>query len=213
MEAGAAIAEILKREGVEIIFGYPVNHVLEYAARAGIRPIIVRQERIGLHMADAYSRLSSGDKIGVFAMQHGPGAENAYGGVAQAYGETVPILVLPMGYPRNIAHVEPNFCSFIEMAGVTKLAEPVPAAREISNILRRAFTQLRSGRGAPALVETPVDVFTEEVAEPLAPGTAAPDFALVGASADGILPDSIRPTDFRGHTLVIAFFFRARSSG
>lgn len=53
----------------------------------------------------------------------------------------------------------------------------------------------------------------QEVAEPLAPGTAAPDFALVGASADGILPDSIRPSDFRGHTLVIAFFFRARSSG
>ncbi|MEM7021829.1 MAG: thiamine pyrophosphate-binding protein, partial [Pseudomonadota bacterium] len=81
MEAGAAIAEILKREGVEIIFGYPVNHILEYAARAEIRPIIVRQERIGLHMADAYSRLGSGEKIGVFAMQHGPGAENAYGGV------------------------------------------------------------------------------------------------------------------------------------
>ncbi len=168
MEAGAAIAEILKREGVEIVFGYPVNHILEYAARAGIRPIIVRQERIGLHMADAFSRMSSGDKIGVFAMQHGPGAENAYGGIAQAYGEAVPILVLPMGYPRNIAHVEPNFCSFIKMKGITKSSEPVTSAAEIPNILRRAFTQLRSGRGAPALVETPVDVFTEEVAEPLA---------------------------------------------
>ena len=60
MKAGEAIAEILKREGVEIIFGYPVNHVLEFAARAGIRPIIVRQERVGLHMADAMSRLTSG---------------------------------------------------------------------------------------------------------------------------------------------------------
>ena len=68
-EAGEAIAEILKREGVENIFGYPVNHILELAARAGIRPIIVRQERIGLHMADALSRLTSGEKIGVFAMQ------------------------------------------------------------------------------------------------------------------------------------------------
>ncbi|HEX5079240.1 MAG TPA: thiamine pyrophosphate-binding protein, partial [Geminicoccaceae bacterium] len=124
MEAGAAIAEILKREGVEIIFGYPVNHILEFAARAGIRPVIVRQERIGLHMADAFSRLTSGDKIGVFAMQHGPGAENAYGGVAQAYGEAAPILVLPMGYPRRIAHVQPNFCSFIQMRGITKSAEP-----------------------------------------------------------------------------------------
>ena len=49
-----------------------------------IRPIIVRQERIGLHMADAMARLTSGRKIGVFCMQSGPGAENAFGGVAQA---------------------------------------------------------------------------------------------------------------------------------
>ena len=46
MKVGEAIAEILKREGVEIIFGYPVNHVLEAAACAGIRPVIVRQERV-----------------------------------------------------------------------------------------------------------------------------------------------------------------------
>ena len=116
MKAGEAIAEILKREGVEIIFGYPVNHILELAARVGIRPIIVRQERIGLHMADAMSRLTSGEKIGVFAMQHGPGAENAFGGIAQAYGDAVPLLVLPMGYPRRIAHVQPNYNSVAQHA-------------------------------------------------------------------------------------------------
>src|SRR5690606_9800195 len=97
MKAVEAVCEILKREGIEVIIGYPVNHILEYAARADIRPVIVRQERVGLHMADAMSRLSSGKTIGVFAMQHGPGSENAYGGVAQAYGESVPLLVLPMG--------------------------------------------------------------------------------------------------------------------
>jgi hypothetical protein len=53
----------------------------------------------------------------------------------------------------------------------------------------------------------------DAAAEPLAVGARAPDFTLVGADADGVLSDSIRPTDFRGHTLVIAFFFRARSSG
>ena len=71
MKVGEAIAEILKREGIEVIIGYPVNHVLEAAASAGIRPIIVRQERVGLHIADAMSRLTSGRRIGVFAMQHG----------------------------------------------------------------------------------------------------------------------------------------------
>lgn len=53
----------------------------------------------------------------------------------------------------------------------------------------------------------------QDTGTPLPVGTPAPDFALVGASADGVLGDSIRPTDFRGQTLVIAFFFRARSSG
>ena len=168
MKAGEAIAEILKREGVEIIFGYPVNHILEHAARVGIRPIIVRQERIGVHMADAMSRLTSGRKIGVFAMQHGPGAENAYGGIAQAYGEAVPLLVLPQGYARRIAFVPPNFNSVLNMRGVTKSAEPILAGAEVPNIFRRAFTRLKSGRGGPVLVEVPADIYDEEVPEPLA---------------------------------------------
>src|SRR3954452_13463461 len=104
MKVGEAIAEIMKREGIEILCGYPVNHLLEYAAKADIRPVIVRQERIGIHMADAISRVTSGKKIGAFCMQHGPGAENAYGGVAQSYSESVPLLVIPQGYPRRIAH-------------------------------------------------------------------------------------------------------------
>ncbi|MGH1483927.1 MAG: thiamine pyrophosphate-requiring protein [Geminicoccales bacterium] len=168
MKAGEAIVEILKREGVEIIFGYPVNHLLEDAAKAGIRPVICRQERIGLHMADAYSRLSSGDKIGVFVMQHGPGAENAFGGVAQAFGESVPILVMPMGYARKLAHVTPNFSSVLNMKHVTKSAEPITSPAEIPNIMRRAFTQLRNGRGGPALVEVPIDLFVEDLPGPLA---------------------------------------------
>ena len=163
VKAGEAIVEILKREGVEIIFGYPVNHLLEEAAKVGIRPVICRQERIGLHMADAYSRLSSGDKIGVFAMQHGPGAENAFGGVAQAFGESVPILVMPMGYARRLANVQPNFSSVLNMKHVTKSAEPITSAAEIPDIMRRAFTALRHGRGGPVLVEAPTDIFAEEL--------------------------------------------------
>src|SRR5215471_5296509 len=106
MKAAAAIAEILKREGVTFLIGYPVNTILEAAAEADIRTIIVRQERTGLHMADAVSRVTSGEKIGVFAMQHGPGSENAFGGVAQAYGDSVPIIVLPGGYPRRITNIQ-----------------------------------------------------------------------------------------------------------
>src|SRR6478672_4518645 len=135
MKTGDAIAEILKREGVEWIIGYPVNHILEHGAAAGIRPIIVRQERIGLHMADAIARVTSGKKVGMFVMQHGPGAENAYGGVAQAYSESVPILVMPMGYAQRMAWVDRNFFSAINMKNITKSAEPVTSAKELPNDL------------------------------------------------------------------------------
>ena len=55
MKTAAAIAEIMKREGIDVLFGYPRNQLLEAAATADIRTVIVRQERIGLHMADAVS--------------------------------------------------------------------------------------------------------------------------------------------------------------
>ncbi|RXH33379.1 hypothetical protein XH84_10570 [Bradyrhizobium nanningense] len=167
MKLGEAIAEILKREGIEILCGYPVNHLIEYAARADIRPVMVRQERVGVHMADAISRVTSGDKIGVFCMQHGPGAENAMGGVAQCFGESVPVLVLPMGYPRRIANIEPNFNSSQTMRPFSKSAEPITLAAEVANIFRRAFTKLRNGRGGPVVVEIPTDMWNEEVPEPL----------------------------------------------
>ena len=168
MKVPAAIAEILRREGVDILFGYPRNAVLEAAAEADIRTVIVRQERTGLHMADAYSRMTRGKKMGVFAMQHGPGTENAYGGVAQAYSESIPVLVLPQGYARRLAHVPDNYNATVQMAGITKLAEPINLPAETPNILRRAFTQMRNGRPRPALVEIPWDVVNEEVPEPLA---------------------------------------------
>ena len=136
MKTGPAIAEILKKEGVEYLFAYPVNHLIEACAAVDIRPIIVRQERIGLHMADAMSRLSKGRRMGVFCMQSGPGSENAYGGVAQAFGESVPLLVIPQGYPRRIAHVPPNFNSTLAMAHVAKHSEPGPLCMQNTPIRR-----------------------------------------------------------------------------
>ena len=148
MKTGPAVAEILKREGVEYLFAYPVNHLIEHCAALDIRPIIVRQERIGLHMADAMSRLTKGRKMGVFCMQSGPGSENAYGGVAQAYGESVPLLVIPAGYPRRIAHVPPNFNSTLTMAHVAKHCEPVTSGQDIANII---FGNTLSADGTVAL--------------------------------------------------------------
>ena len=163
MKVVDAIAHAMKEEGIDVLFAYPVNPLIESAAKLDIRTIIVRQERIGLHMADAYSRLSSGEKIGVFCMQHGPGAENAFGGVAQAYSESVPILVVPAGYPRRVANYFPNFNSTLNMQHITKWAEPVTMGKAVPEIMRRAFFQLRNGRPGPVMIEVPLDVMGEDV--------------------------------------------------
>jgi thiamine pyrophosphate-dependent acetolactate synthase large subunit-like protein len=184
MKVGQAVAEIMKREGIEILCGYPVNHLLEFAAAADIRPIIVRQERIGLHMADAISRVTSGRKIGAFCMQHGPGTENAYGGVAQAYSESVPMLVIPQGYPRRIANIDPNYNAVREMRGISKLAEPVNLPPELPNVLRRAFSAIRNGRSGPAIVEIPTDIWNEEIGDI--------DYTPVGAHKYGPDPVDVR---------------------
>jgi len=167
MKVGAAIAEIMKREGFEILCAYPVNHLIEYAAELDIRTVIVRQERIGLHMADAISRVTSGRKIGSFCMQHGPGTENAYGGVAQAYSESIPILVVPGGYPRRTAQVGANYYAAREMRGIAKIAESITSPDEVVNVMRRAMSRLKNGRGGPAIVEVPSDLWHAELTKPL----------------------------------------------
>lgn len=183
MRVARAIAEILKAEGVKFIIGYPVNPVIEAAAEVDIRTIIVRQERVGLHMADAVSRLSSGKDIGVFVMQHGPGSENAFGGVAQAYSESVPILVMPAGYPQRIANYYPNFNSTLNMKHITKWSEPLTSGRALGEVMRRAFAQLRSGRPGPVLIEVAVNLFGEEIEnlnyQPSFATRSAPDPAVV----------------------------------
>ena len=201
MQVAQAIAAILKQEGVKFIVGYPVNPIIEAAAEADIRTIIVRQERVGLHMADAVSRLSSGDDIGVFVMQHGPGAENAFGGVAQAYSESVPILVMPAGYTRRLAHYYPNFNSTLNMQHITKSAEPISMGKAVPEVMRRAFWQLRNGRGGPALVEVPLDVFREDVGDmnyvPSYKTRTGPDPEAV-ASVASVLATAERPVIYAG---------------
>src|SRR5579871_669866 len=202
MKVVEAIAKAMKAEGVDILFAYPVNPLIEAAAAEDIRTVIVRQERVGLHMADAYSRLSSGDKIGVFCMQHGPGAENAFGGVAQAFSESAPILVIPAGYPRRLAGYFPNFNSVLNMRHVTKWAETLTMGRAIPEVMRRAFFQLRNGRPGPVLIEVPVDVFGEDVPEtwsyvPAFRARTAPDPADV-AEAARVLAAAERPVIYAG---------------
>ena len=167
MDGVTAIANILRLEGVEFIGCVPYQPLLEAAAIAGIRPIIFRQEGTGIHMVDGYSRVTNGKKMGVFMMQNGPGAENGFGGVAQAYSESVPILLLPAAIPREKRGVHPNFYPTRSYETITKWSEEMNIVERIPDLMRRAFTKLRTGRPGPVLLEIPQDVATGELPEEL----------------------------------------------
>jgi thiamine pyrophosphate-dependent acetolactate synthase large subunit-like protein len=163
MNGVTAIASILRQEGVEWIGCMPSNSLIEAAAAAGIRPIVCRQERTGVHMADGFSRINNARRLGVFLMQAGPGAENAFGGVAQAFADSVPILLLPAGANRDRLGVPPTFSPTRSYETITKWSAQINQAARIPELMRRAFTKLRSGRPGPVLLEIPSDVAGEEV--------------------------------------------------
>ena len=143
----------------------PSNPLIEASAVAGIRPIVVRQERTGVHMADGFSRINNGKKTGVFLMQAGPGAENAFGGVAQACADSVPILLLPAGAARRRSGTDPVFSPTRSYESITKWSAQVNFADRVPELMRRAYTKLRSGKPGPVLLEMPGDLNTEEVGE------------------------------------------------
>jgi acetolactate synthase-1/2/3 large subunit len=184
MKVIEAIAEIMKREGVQFLSCYPTTPIIEACAAAGIRPYLCRQERVGAGIADGYSRVTNGKPIGVFAMQYGPGAENAFPGVATAYSDSTPILVLPLGHQRDRAQVFPLFSSARTYASVTKSVETLNLAGEVSEVMRRAFNLLKMGRPGPVMVEIPADVALEEIPESALQYTAVKATQPAGNPAD-----------------------------
>jgi thiamine pyrophosphate-dependent acetolactate synthase large subunit-like protein len=161
MQGRTAIGKILKMEGVEFISGFPQNPIIEAGAEEGIRSIMARNERVGVGIADGYTRASFAQHIGVSAMQSGPGIENAFSGTAQAYSESVPILLLPGGSARRRL-IPPSFIAVKNYQGITKWADMVYFADQIPEMMRRAFTYLRTGRPGPVLLEVPGDVAMEQ---------------------------------------------------
>jgi thiamine pyrophosphate-dependent acetolactate synthase large subunit-like protein len=165
MKGVTAIANVLKMEGVEYLFCFPSNPIIEAAAVAGIRPVLARTERGAVNMADGYSRMSEGVKVGVVATQYGPGIENAFGGVAHAYADSIPILLLPTGTERRRTGVHPTFNAVQNYQGITKWVEQINMARRIPEMMRHAFANLRTGHAGPVMLEIPTDVAEEEIDE------------------------------------------------
>jgi len=160
-----AIANILKQENTEFVFCFPNNAIIDAAAAAGIRPIISRMERGAVNMADGYTRINNGRKNGVCLVQAGPGIENAFPGVAQAFADSVPILMLPGHQGTKRAGTSSDFNASLNYAGVTKWADLVNRADRIPEMMRRAYTQLRVGRPRLVLLEMPTDVLNGEIDE------------------------------------------------
>jgi thiamine pyrophosphate-dependent acetolactate synthase large subunit-like protein len=163
MNALQAIARILKLEGVEWIACFPSNNLIEAAAQEGIRPIMFRQERGALMAADGYSRMHNRHKFGVVITQGGPGSENSMGGLAQAFGDNVPVLYLPGGPALAQHSVRPNFSPVRTYQSVSKYGEVIWKADMAASVMRRAFHHLRNGRPGPVIVEIPADIGTQEL--------------------------------------------------
>jgi acetolactate synthase-1/2/3 large subunit len=113
-------------------------------------------------MADGFSRIRRGKQNGVFAAQHGPGIENAFAGVAQAYSENVPLLVIPGGFSSERQYIKPTFRAAEVFRPVTKSSALVTTAQEIPAAMRRAYQAMRSGKPGPVMLEVHTEVFDAE---------------------------------------------------
>ena len=192
MNGAAVIAEILKREGTEFLSCYPRNPLIEASAALDIRPILCRQERVGVGIADGFSRVKRGKRNGVFAAQAGPGIENAFPGVAQAFSENVPLLVIAGGLPLARQYVRPVFRAANVFRPVTKWSALAHSVQELPDLMRRAYHAMRSGKAGPVLIEVPDEVFTAEYQgrldyAPVPLQRAAPDPAAVQKAAEMLL--------------------------
>ena len=192
MNAVTAIAEILKSEGIEYLATFPNTPLIEACAKVGIQPVVCRQERVGMGIADGFSRTTNGKRLGVFAMQHGPGTENAYPGAAQAYSDNVPLLLLPGGPSTERAHHRREYDSVESFRSVTSWGARINKIGRISELMRAAFYHLRSGQGGPVLLEVPFDIWKADLEEeleytPVSGNRTAPDPQDIKAIADVLL--------------------------
>lgn len=158
VEGKAVIANILKAEGVECFTFFPLNPLIDACAALGMRPYMARTERVAINMADGYSRISGGKRIGVAMMQGNPGIENSFSGVSFAFADNSPVLILPHHVGRHRLGIPPDFTATNSYRGVTKWVDQINLVERIPEMMRRAFTKLRTGKRGPVMLEVPEDI-------------------------------------------------------
>src|SRR5215470_11773097 len=161
------ICEALKREGVDTIFGYPggvilpiYDELLNY--QNDIRHILVRHEQGAMHMAEGYAKATG--KVGCVLVTSGPGATNTVTGIANAYMDSTPLVIITGQVPRKM--IGTDAFQEVDTIGITrpctKYNYMVRNVREIAPIVQEAFYLARTGRPGPVLIDVPKDVTAEK---------------------------------------------------
>ncbi len=162
MNGARILLECLKKEGVDTVFGYPGGTVIniydELYSFKDIRHILPRHEQAGVHAADGFARATG--KVGVAFATSGPGATNTVTGIATAYMDSIPIVVITGQVPTPL--IGNDAFQEVDIIGITRPCTKhnflVRDVKELASILKKAFYIARSGRPGPVLVDIPKDV-------------------------------------------------------
>ncbi len=164
-----AIVKCLKEEGTETIFGFPGGAVLDLydeLFNSDIQHILVRHEQGAVHAADAYSRVTG--KVGVALLTSGPGATNGVTGIATAYMDSIPLVVLTGQVPTKL--IGNDAFQEVDIVGITRPCTKhnylVKSIEELVPTLREAFHIAKTGRPGPVLIDLPKDVVASMVSYP-----------------------------------------------
>lgn len=164
--SGAKILiECLKREGVEVIFGYPgaaITDILDQLYDSKIQHVLVRHEQAAVHAADAYARASG--KVGVVLVTSGPGATNTVTGIASAFMDSSPVVVFTGQVPRML--IGNDAFQEVDIVGITRPCTKhnylAANTDSLASIVKEAFFLAKAGRPGPILVDLPKDVLQGE---------------------------------------------------
>ncbi|UCB51373.1 MAG: biosynthetic-type acetolactate synthase large subunit [Deltaproteobacteria bacterium] len=155
------LMKVLQEEGVDTIFGYPGGAVVDLydeLVKTDIRHILVRHEQGAVHAADGYARASGG--VGVCLVTSGPGATNTVSGIASAYMDSVPIVVLTGQVPSHL--IGNDAFQEVDIVGITRPCTKhnylVQRVEDLARTIKEAFYIARSGRPGPVLIDLPKDV-------------------------------------------------------
>ncbi|HUW65801.1 MAG TPA: biosynthetic-type acetolactate synthase large subunit [Spirochaetia bacterium] len=158
-----ALVRCLEQEGVEVVFGYPGGAILpvyDELRNSSIKHVLVRQEQGAVHMANGYARATG--RVGVVIVTSGPGATNAVTGIANAYMDSVPVVVITGQVPTS--QVGTDAFQEVDITGitlpVTKHNYLVKDVEQLSRVLKSAFHIASTGRPGPVLIDLPKDVST-----------------------------------------------------